>query len=54
MNYFCDGSDDKPWPFPTVQHIMSTNLLVLYSVFGLAVTVGEGDPLCHGAVVAGG
>ena len=28
-----------------VQHTMSTNLLLLYSMFGLSGTGGEGDPL---------
>ena len=37
---FFNGSSDKPGQQPTVQHNLSTNLPMLYSVFGLAGTVG--------------
>ena len=39
--YFFNGSSDKPWPQPTVQHTMSTKFPLLYSMFGLAGTGGQ-------------
>ena len=42
---FFYGSGKKPGPYPTVKHTMSTNLPLLYSIFGLAVTGGQGRSL---------
>ena len=42
MCFFYDSSD-KAGDYPTVQHTRKTNLPLLYSLFGLAGTMGQGD-----------